>query len=654
MKDIVVGRWGSAFRDLRGGRAGGIEGEARFPSPDVFPDSAVALMSGKGFFLFDETMSFVPLAREYVRRIQAEYCCGKCLSGIKGTQVLLVTLNRIMNGQGTSEDLDVLGRVAAVLDRSAKCSVCQTAGELIKDGLNHFRDDFVKAIDWGVPDRPLRYVFKISAPCMTTCPCHINIPSYVEMLQEVRYGESLAIIREEMPMPGVTGRVCPAPCQKACTLANFGTATIPIKILKRMAADYEMLHKLDPPLEKRDLTEPPVAVIGAGPAGLGAAYYLNRLGHQVTIFEALPLSGGMVGVGIPPYRQPKDVLMRDVDVILSLGVKLEQGVRLGWDFTIQDLFQRGFKAVFLGIGSHSSVSLGIKGEEDRISGVFKGGIDLLREINLGEPVEIGNRVIIVGGGNTAIDCARTCVRMGASEVHVVYRRTEKEMPADHLEVEDAAEEGIVFHFLTQPIEIIASDGVMTGLRCIRMELGEPDKSGRRRPVPVEGSEFEMEADTLIPAIGQTTQLDFVTPQDGVEVTRWGTIKVDPRSMMTTRSGVFAGGDAVSGPLTVVHGIAGGKRAAKAIHEYLERGFCTVSDDQLMEGILADIEKDTTIRVTPRSEGRKGPIMPPKKLDMRERLTTFEEVESGLTQAGSFVESSRCLRCFHLVMVGLAD
>lgn len=654
MKDIVIGRWGEAVRDHRGGKGGVAEAEEHFPSPDAFPDSVVALMSGKGFFVFDEAVDFVALAHAYVRRVQKEYCCGKCLPGIKGTQVLLIALDRIASGEGRPEDLEVLERVSNVLDHSTKCSVCQTAGELVKDGLAFFREDFVKAVASGVPDLPVRYLFKISAPCMTNCPCHINIPTYVEMLQEVRYAESLAVIREEMPMPGVTGRVCPAPCQKACTLANFGTATIPIKVLKRVAADYEMLHKLDPPLKAMELTEAPVAVVGAGPAGLAAAYYLNRFGHPVTVFEALPLSGGMVGVGIPPYRQPKDVLMRDIQVILSLGVKLESGKRLGLDFTIQDLFKNGFKAIFLGIGSHDSVSLGIKGEEDRISGVFKGGIDFLREINLGERVEIGDRVIVVGGGNTAIDCARTCVRMGASEVHVVYRRTEKEMPADHLEVEDAAEEGIVFHFLTQPVEILSNEGVMTGLRCIRMELGEPDKSGRRRPVPVDGSEFDMEADTLIPAIGQKIRLDFVTPDDRVEVTRWGTIKVDSRNMMTTRPGVFAAGDAVSGPLTVVHGIAGGKRAAKAIDEYLDKGFCTVSDDQLMEEILATIEKDTTVRVTPRSEGRKGPAMPPKKLDMRERLTTFDEVESGLTQGGSYVESSRCLRCYHLVMVGLAD
>ncbi|MEJ2715740.1 MAG: FAD-dependent oxidoreductase [Deltaproteobacteria bacterium] len=395
-------------------------------------------------------------------------------------------------------------------------------------------------------------------------------------------------------------------------------------------------------------------MVGAGPAGLSAAYYLNRLGHPVTIFEALPLSGGMVGVGIPPYRQPRGVLKRDVDIIVNLGVTLEEGRRLGNDFSIQDLFEQGFKAVFLGIGSHQSVSLGIKGEDDRIGGVFRGGINFLRDINLGREIEVGDRVIVVGGGNTAIDCARTCLRMGAAEVQVVYRRTEKEMPSDPREVEDSIEEGIVFHFLTQPVEILSEQGRMTGLKCIRMELGEPDQSGRRRPVPVEGSEFEIEADTLIPAIGQKSNLEFLSPEDGIEITRRGTIKVDQYSMMTTRRGVFAAGDAVSGPLTVVHGVAGGKRAARSIHEYITHGECVISDEDRMEGILAEIEKDRTVPVTPRAESRASSSIPPKKLDMRERLSTFEEVESGLTQYGSFIESSRCLRCFHLVMVGLRE
>jgi formate dehydrogenase beta subunit len=655
MKHLVVGRWGKAFRDYRKIAATVERDDNReFPTAGRFPENLAALLSGKGFLLFDEALNFVPMIRQYVSCIQDQYCCGKCLTGLKGTKMLQLTLDRIAGGIGQDSDLALLERVANILDESAKCSVCQSAGELVKDGLAYFREDFIEAVQSVVAEDSLRYVAKISAPCMTTCPSHLNIPAYVEMLQEVRYGESLKVIREEMPLPGVTGRVCPAPCEKACTLANMGKAPIPIKDLKRVAADYEKDHKLPPPLERRELTAPPVAVIGAGPAGLTAAFYLNRLGHPVTIFEGLSRAGGMVGVGIPPYRQPRDVLSRDIEIILNLDVTLEEGIRLGEDLSIQDLFGRGFKAVFLGIGSHRSIPLGIKGEEDGIEGVFAGGIDFLRDINLGGNVGVGDKVVIVGGGNTAIDCARTCLRMGSTEVHLVYRRTEKEMPSDPREVEDAVEEGVICHFLTQPVEIVAREGKLAGLKCIRMELGEPDASGRRRPVPVDGSEFEMEADTLIPAIGQKSDLDFISPDDPIEISRHGTIEVDPYTMMTSWPGVFAAGDAVSGPLTVVHGIAGGKRAARAIHEYLIHGACTPSDDEKMEAILAEIERDRSVLVTPRTEGRVGTGMPPKKLDMRERVSTFKEVEAGFTQYDSFVESSRCLRCYHLVLAGLTE
>lgn len=656
MGQLVFGRWGKELFDQRAGaEVAAKEKSDLFPPDWAFADDVVAIMCGKGFLVLNEEFRFVPMMREYVSQIQAKYCCGKCLTGIKGTRMLLLTLDKICAGDADTGDLDLLERVGTILDDAAKCSVCQSAGELVKDGLKYFRDEFVGAVASGVPSDSMTFSAKISAPCMTTCPCHINIPMYVEMLQEVRYAESLSIIRQNMPVPGVTGRVCPAPCEKACTLANMGKPPVPIKILKRVAADYEMLNQLEPPLKKPELNGEPVAVVGAGPAGLSAAFYLNQLGHEVTIFEALRVTGGMVGVGIPPYRQPRDVLDRDIGIILNLGVKLEQEMRLGQHFSIQDLFDRGFKAVFLGIGSHRSLSMGIKGENEGIKGVFPGGIDLLRNLNLGKRVTIGNKVVIVGGGNTAIDCARTCLRLGADEVHIVYRRTEKQMPADPLEVEDSMEEGIQFHFLTQPLEILATDKKqMIGLKCIQMQLGEPDKSGRRRPVPVEGSEFDMEADTLIPAIGQQANLDFLTPADHLEVTRWGTVKVDKTTMMTTRPGVFAAGDAVSGPLTVVHGVAGGKLAADKIHEYLTTGRCTPSKELRMEEILALVEKQGEVRVTPRIESREGGTIPPKKLDMRERITTFQEVEAGLTQAGSYVESSRCLRCFHLVLAAVRE
>ncbi|MGC8657654.1 MAG: FAD-dependent oxidoreductase [Desulfomonilaceae bacterium] len=653
MKSIIFGRWGKVLRYRKGGDdifEGGSQED--FPSESSFPDNVIAVMSGKGFLQFGERFNFVPMITEYVKQIQTRYCCGKCITGIKGSKLILMTLDRIMRGEGQESDLDILRRMSVVLNEGAKCSVCQSAGELLADGLVHYKSDFLKALEYGVPEDSIHFVGSVSAPCMNTCPCHINIPGYVEMLQELRYGEALEIIRREMPLPGITGRICPAPCEKACSVANMGDVAIPIKTLKRVAADYEMIHHLRPPLEKVDLNGVPVAVVGAGPAGLTAAYYLNRLGHPVTIFECLSESGGMVSVGIPPYRQPRDVLNREIGILTDLGIEIKRGLRLGTHFSLSDLFRDGYGAVFLGMGSHKSTPLGIKGEKDGIEGVFSGGIDFLRNINLGESVQLGEKVIVVGGGNTAIDCARTCLRMGSLKVAIVYRRTQAEMPAELEEVEDAAEEGIEFHFLTQPIEIVHKDGKMIGLKCVRMQLGEPDKSGRRRPVPVEGSEFVMDADTLIPAIGQTSDLDFLSPADQIEITRHVTIKVDPTTMMTSRLGVFAAGDAVSGPLTVVHAMAGGKRAARMIHEYLTSGRCIPPESQWMEDVIAKIEADRGVLVTARTPSREGGKISRAKLEPRERISNFREVDSGFTQKGSFIEASRCLRCFHLILLAV--
>lgn len=653
MKNVLFGRWGHILKRPTGDDdSSEPPPKQEFPSAKRFPESIVALMSGKGFLQFEEAFNFVPMIHEYVRQIQSKYCCGKCITGIKGSKLILLTLDRIARGEGQESDLQILERMAEILNDAAKCSVCQSAGELLRDGLTHYRDHFLAAVRDGLPENTVRYLGRVSAPCMNACPCHINIPGYVEAILELRYNLSLNIIREEMPLPGITGRVCPAPCEKACSVANMGDVAIPIKTLKRVAADYEFTHHLPVPLEPGELAGPRVAVVGAGPAGVTAAYYLNRLGHPVTVFETLPLSGGMVGVGIPPYRQPRDVLDREIGIIENLGVKFVYGKRLGKDFTIDDLLKEGYKAVFVAIGSHKSLPMGIKGEDRAIEGVFSGGIDFLRDINLGRDVTVGENVVIVGGGNTAVDCARTARRLGAARVSIVYRRTEKEMPADPEEVEDTREEGISFHFLTQPVEILEQDGKMVGLRCLRMELGEPDPSGRRRPMPVEGSEFDLDADTIIPAIGQVANLDFLGADQGIGVGRRGTITVDPITMMTARPGVFAAGDVVSGPLTVVHGMAGGKRAARMIHEYLTTGSCHPSSEQWMDDLIASIEKDFGVLVTARTPSREGGPRPQRKLDVQERISNFTEVDSGFTHRSSFIEASRCLRCFHLILAAV--
>lgn len=654
MRRIIAGRWGkNTVHALETHPGPHPPKEEAFPSPTHFSDDVIAVMSGKGFLQFEEDFDFVPMIAQYVRQIQTKYCCGKCITGIKGSKLILGTLDRIMGGRGRADDLAILVNMADLLNDAAKCSVCQSAGELLADGLKYYRDHFEKALEKGVVEKQVAYLGSISAPCMNACPCRINIPGYIEMLQELRYAEALAIIREEMPFPGITGRICPAPCEKACSIANMGDEAIPIRTLKRVAADYEYIHQVEPPLKEIPLTGAPVAIIGAGPAGLSAAYYLNRLGHIVTVYEDLPHSGGMVAVGIPPYRQPRDVINREIDILRDLGILVEHG-RLGREVTIHSLFEKGFKAVLLAVGSHKSTALGLKGEEDNIEGFISGGIDFLRDINLGKEVSIGEHTVIVGGGNTAIDCARTCIRMGASNVSVIYRRTMEEMPADPMEVEDAMEEGVEFHFLTQPVEILHDQGKMCGLRCIKMKLAESDKSGRRRPVPIEGSDFDFLADTVIPAIGQGSNLSFLSPEDGVEITRRETIKVEPHTMMTSRPGLFAAGDAVSGPLTVVHAIAGGKRAAKMMHRYLVESTCNRSGSEWMEDLIAEIERDHGTLVTARTPGRTPSHSVRSKLDIQERVSSFREVDSGLTQKSSFIEASRCLRCFHLILCAVKD
>ena len=402
--------------------------------------------------------------------------------------------------------------------------------------------------------------------CEETCPVHLDVRGYVGWIADGRFQESLRLIKEKLPFPGSIGRVCPHPCEEKCNRNHLDNAPLCIRNLKRFAADAatgeeggETIGKVAPNGKK-------VAVIGAGPCGLTCAHDLARLGYPVTVFESSPVAGGMLALGIPKYRLPRHILNTEIDAIQKLGVDIQTGIQIGKDLAFEDLLGQGYEAIFIAIGAHIGMKARMDGEDAQ--GVVS-GVDFLRTLNLGGDVRVEDRVAVIGGGNVAMDAARSSLRLGAQEVTILYRRSRAEMPACDEEIDAALAEGIRIEYLVAPIGVVTKDNRVAGIRCIRMELGEPDASGRRRPLPVEGSEFEMELAMILPAIGQTPDLSFL-PEDGsIQATKWGTIVTDPVTFSTSKKGVFSAGDCVTGPGIAIEAIAGGKRAALSIDSYLK-------------------------------------------------------------------------------------
>jgi len=473
-----------------------------------------------------------------------------------------------------------------------------------------------------------------TSPCQRTCPAGIDIPEYICQIKSGNYREAIKVIKERNPLPLTCGRVCPHPCEDICRLSK---AEDPVNInhLKRFVADLEMdrggdeLPYIAPRTDKR------VAIIGGGPAGLTCAYYLARLGHSPTIFEAMPKLGGMLRYGIPEYRLPKATLDWEISQILRLGVEVRTEVSMGKDFSISSLQEEGFEAIFVGTGAWDSRGLGVDGED--LEGVLPGTAFLI-DRGLEKETPVGDKVAIIGGGNTAIDAARTCWRLGAKEVTVIYRRSRKEMPANDIEIEEAIREGVEFHFLAAPTKLMGENGKLTRLEYIEMELGEPDESGRRRPVPKEGSEKVIAVDNVIAAIGQFPVTSFLKDA-GLTVTRRDTIEV--KNTMTGETnirGVFAGGDVVSGPSIAVEAIGAGRKAARSIHLYLKGKDFSISERAILKDTpVLDVETIHSV-ITLHARAK----MP--ELEVDERRLNFNEVELGLTEELARAESERCLRC----------
>ena len=465
-------------------------------------------------------------------------------------------------------------------------------------------------------------------PCRATCPAGVNVQGYIALVSQGKYKEALELIRRDIPFPAVCGRVCFHPCENECERGKVDEA-VAINAIKRFIGDYELKKHPKKPKPIPKTHSEKIAIIGSGPAGLTAAYELVKRGYPVTIFESLPELGGMLRFGIPAYRLPKNVLKKEIEYITALGVEAKINTMFGKDITIDTLLQQGYKAIFLAPGVQRSRRLGIEGEY--FEGVFQ-ATEFLKEVNLGKKVEIGEKVAVIGGGNVAIDASRTMLRLGAKEVHVLYRRSREEMPAYAAEVEEAEKEGINLHFLVAPKNILGKNNKVTRLECIQMKLGEPDETGRRRPVPIENSEYIMEIDTVVTAIGQYLEADLL-PEE-IQLTRMYTIEANPLTLQTSLPYMFAGGDAVTGEATIIDAIASGKKAAESIDRYLKGEDLEAGREEEEPKIVRDVPKEGV-------KPKQRQTMPTLPVEKRKNL---EEVVLGFTEDMVLEEAKRCLAC----------
>lgn len=476
--------------------------------------------------------------------------------------------------------------------------------------------------------RSLRPVYESKlAPCRQGCPAGENISGYFNLIRQGLLSEAWALIRQDNPLPAVCGRVCYHPCEEHCNRGQFDQP-ISIHALERFVGDHG-LSQLPKPMATGP-TRGKVAVVGSGPAGLSCAYHLAMLGYAITIYESSSSVGGMLALGIPEYRLPRDVLRAEIASIERLGVKIVTGAKVGTDLPLDRLFEENCQAVFLAIGAHRPVAPNVTGME--MAGVTD-AISLLRRVNSGDAVSVGNRVAVFGGGNVAIDAARCARRLGAREVSVFYRRSREEMPAHASEVEAAEAEGILFNCLVAPVRVIGAERA-TGIECLRTSLGDLDPSGRRQPVPIAGSEFTIEVDTIVMATGQTPDSADLARQ-GLRLNPDGTLEIDPTTMATSRPGVFAGGDAVSGPARVVDAIAAGKKAAHSIHRHITSQPISVGEDGHKTVSFSDLNLDY-FRPTPRVQA--------SQLPADQRIRGFDEVTLPLSEEEVRSEVERCFSC----------
>ncbi len=641
-----------------GGPSGGCIPADRFDLPIDYDSLAAAgsIMGSGGMIVMDENTCMVDVAKYFMNFLKDE-SCGKCFTCRKGTQRMYEILDDICSGRGTLEHLELLEELALAVKDTTMCGLGQTAANPVLSTLRYFRHEYERHV---VDKRCDAFVCTnlVGAPCQSACPMDTEAWRYVALLEKGRYEESYQLIRQANPFPSICARVCDRKCEQRCQLGTSGGQPVAIRALKRFVTDRVEPSVYKAPRLKRPAKDAPkVAVVGAGPAGLSAAHYLSLPGCRVTLFEAQGVLGGMLASCIPAYRLPRDVLRKEIASLLNDNITVQCGTALGRDITVDSLFADGFQAIFLAIGADKSWHLDLEGEN--VEGVYS-SMQFLKAFNLRGEELAGGHVGIIGGGNSAVDAARVAIRQEHVEsVSLLYRRTDQEMPAYAEEVEAALEEGIRLETLVSPVKIRylgaamkegikvetmvspvkihAQSGRLVGIECIRNKLSDRDASGRRRPVPVPGSEFRMALNTLIVAIGERPDSDSLGSM-GLELDRDGRLRADRKTLCTSRQGVFAGGDVVTGPNTVADAIGAGKKAALVIDRYLRgQELGELPEVRLPNVFVEPAAADGEDREeTPRAE--------PPAIPAEARRRTFAEVELSLSAEEAAAEARRCLRC----------
>ncbi len=586
-----------------------------------------AIMGSGGLIAMNEDTCMVDTARFFMDFIQDE-SCGMCTACRVGTKRMLEVLERITRGEGQVGDIELLEELGETIQETAMCGLGQSAPNPVLSTIRFFREEYEEHIKNKFCRAGVCSDLFIS-PCENACPANVNVPGYLALVAAGRFIDAYDLIKQENPFPAVCGRICTHPCELKCRRASTDEA-VAICDLKRFVADYAHKHeKLQPNATAFPKNGKSVAIIGAGASGLTCGYYLARIGYTVDIYEAQPVAGGVLAFGIPEYRLPKKILDHEIQLISEVGVNINLNADISKDANFKNL-RLLYDSVYIATGTQFPQKVNIPGED--LPGVLP-GIDFLKDVNLHHEVTLGSTVAVIGGGNTAIDSARTALRCGAHKVIILYRRTVDSMPAYEPEIHEAIEEGIEIMELVAPVNFIeGKHGRIEKVECVKMMLGEFDGSGRRKSVPVEGSNFFIDVDAVIPAVSQYSDLPFVST-DEIEITSWGTFVVNNETMMTTMKGVFAGGDVARGPDTVISAIADGKKAAISIDLYLG------GKGKLNKGKPIDIPdkfEDDEIEALKR--------FPLEMLSPEKRKNSFDEVVLGYHKLNAMAEAMRCLHC----------